>query len=175
MRPWKKLKEEPYKAGFRKMIKRWFEMPNGQTEEFDIANNEEVVCCLALTTDQQVILTKQFRPAQERILLELPGGGLESEETPEEAMSRELLEETGYTGNMQFVAKSLASGYDTLVRYNFVITDCQKIQEPNEEDTRGTAETILMSISDFKKHLKSAELTDVATGYLGLEYLELIK
>lgn len=175
MDDWTKISEVSYGAGYRKMLKKTFAMPNGNTEDFDIVKNGEVVCCLALTSDSRVILTKQFRPAQEKILMELPGGGMEKGETPERAMARELLEETGYAGDAQLVCKSLSSGYDTLVRYNFVVTDCKKIQESSEEDTRGPAETILMPLEQFKKHLKSAELTDVATGYFGLEYLGLVK
>jgi ADP-ribose pyrophosphatase len=174
MELWKKLKEVPYRAGYRKLIKRTFQLPGGQVADFDLNNGGSVVCVLAITSQTKVVLAKQFRPAQERILLELPGGSMEAGKQPEEAVKRELLEETGYAGNVQFVAKSLQSAYDTLVRYNFVATDCHKIQDP-KHDPLEPIEVVEMSLEDFKQHLRSGEMTDVATGYLGLESLKLLQ
>ncbi|MCJ7531963.1 MAG: NUDIX hydrolase [Anaerolineales bacterium] len=43
------------------------------------------------------MLVKQFRPALNKITLELPSGAIDSGETPSDAALRELYEETGYT------------------------------------------------------------------------------
>ncbi|MCU1232960.1 MAG: hydrolase [Candidatus Solibacter sp.] len=51
---------------------------------------------VAVTEDQQVLIVRQYRPAIERYTLELPSGLIDPGETPTEAASRELLEETGY-------------------------------------------------------------------------------
>ena len=172
IKTWKKIKEEPYKSGYRKMVKRVFEMPNGKIAEYDLINGGAPVCVFAVTKDQKVILVRQFRPAQERLLLELPGGGIEKGETPEQAAKRELSEETGYTGEFHFLGKSLQSAYDTLVRHNFIAVNCEKIQNTTDFEFEET-EPVEMTIEEFKKHLHSCELTDVATGYMGLEYLKL--
>jgi ADP-ribose pyrophosphatase len=50
---------------------------------------------LAVTTDGMIPLVRQFRPAVETMVLELPSGGIDAGETPEAAARRELLEETG--------------------------------------------------------------------------------
>ncbi len=50
---------------------------------------------LAVTTDGMIPLVRQFRPAVETMVLELPSGGIDASETPEAAARRELLEETG--------------------------------------------------------------------------------
>lgn len=57
------------------------------------------VLVLATTSDEQVILVKQFRPAIGAITLELPAGAVDPGEAPEDAAKRELLEETGYVCN----------------------------------------------------------------------------
>ncbi len=170
---WKKMKEITYRSGYRKMVKRSFELPDGKVTDYDLISSGKVVCVLALTKNMDVVLAKQFRPAQEKVLFELPGGGVDDDETPEQAIKRELLEETGYSGDFTFVCTSLQSAYDTLVRYNFVAINCEKIQEPALDEFE-FIETVEMPLVDFKKHLRSGEMTDVATGYIGLEYLKLL-
>ena len=50
---------------------------------------------LAVTEDGRIPLVRQFRPAVETHVLELPSGAIDPGETPAEAARRELLEETG--------------------------------------------------------------------------------
>ncbi|MFA6493146.1 MAG: NUDIX hydrolase [Patescibacteria group bacterium] len=174
IKPWKKLKEEKYNAGYRKIIKKTFELPTGKTADFDIVDGGDVVCVLALTKEKKIILAKQFRQGQEKVLLELPGGGLLEKENPEEAMTRELLEETGYKGNLNFIGTSFSDAYMKRVRSHFVATDCVKIQEPKYEETEFT-EGVELTLEDFMKHLHKGELTDGETAYRGLEYLGLLR
>jgi ADP-ribose pyrophosphatase len=68
--------------------------PRGR-ETFWAVRTHEYVAALAVTTGGQIPLVRQFRPAVEEELLELPSGSVEAGESPEEAMRRELLEETG--------------------------------------------------------------------------------
>jgi len=171
--PWQKLAEQNLQLGHRKVLRRTFRMPDGHVEDFDIKHEPHVVCILAITSDQQVILARQFRPGPEQILLELPGGGIETSETPQQAIERELLEETGYTGRVNYIGKSLDCAYTTLIRHNFIATDCVKVKEP-ETGTGEYTETVTMSLVDFREHLHRGQLTDIETGYLGLDYLGLL-
>ncbi|MFA6422343.1 MAG: NUDIX hydrolase [Candidatus Buchananbacteria bacterium] len=170
---WKKIKEEPFNAGYRKLLKKTFQLPNGQVKDFDIKREGPAVCILALDEDKNVILTKQYRPGMEKILLEMPGGVVEKNEKPEEAVKRELLEETGYAGDIKFVGTSYDCAYSTMVRYNFVATGCQKIAEQNLDESE-FIEVIKISLPDFRNHLRSGELTDVESGYMGLDFLNLL-
>ena len=51
---------------------------------------------LAINKKKEIILVKQVRPAAEKHTLELPGGLVENNLNPKEAVKRELHEETGY-------------------------------------------------------------------------------
>lgn len=52
---------------------------------------------LAITKEGKVIALNVYRPALDCISLEIPGGCMDpSDKTPEDAIARELLEETGY-------------------------------------------------------------------------------
>jgi ADP-ribose pyrophosphatase len=51
---------------------------------------------VAFTAEGRVLCVRQYRPAVERVTLELPSGLVDPGETPAEAARRELIEETGY-------------------------------------------------------------------------------
>jgi len=55
----------------------------------------DYVTALARTKDGQIIVLRQYRPAVEKFTYELPSGHMEKGETPEQAIVRELEEETG--------------------------------------------------------------------------------
>jgi ADP-ribose pyrophosphatase len=61
----------------------------------DVVDHPGSVCVLALTPEDRIVFVRQYRPAIERVTLELPGGRCRPGETPEEAARREMEAETG--------------------------------------------------------------------------------
>ncbi len=55
------------------------------------------VAVAALTEDNRMILTRQYRHPLRKLIHDLPAGGMHGGESPEQAALRELEEETGYT------------------------------------------------------------------------------
>ncbi len=51
---------------------------------------------LPITSDNRIVVVRQYRPMVEAYTLELPSGHVDAGYTPEEAARQELLEETGY-------------------------------------------------------------------------------
>ena len=167
------LSDEPLHRGYRKINKRVYRLSDGSEADYEVFMGGQSVCVLALTPAQEVLLVRTFRPGPEKVLLELPGGGCDKDEVLEEAMARELLEETGYRGNIRYLGTSYADAYSTTIRNNFVATDCRQVQDiPNID--REPTELVLMSLGEFRDHLRSGELSDVATGYMGLDALGLL-
>ena len=171
---WKKLKQEPiFDSGYRKLIRKTFELPNGKTHEFDIKDESLIVCILGLTKENNIVLVKEFRPGMEKELMELPGGLVEDNEEPLLAAKREFLEETGYSGDFQFVGTNYNCAYSNRVKYNFVATNCYK-KQTQKLDPVEFAEVVELSLDKFREHLRKGELTDTETGYLGLDFLKLL-
>ena len=135
---WKKINEKEYKAGFRKMLKRTYKMPDGREEVFDIRNESPSVSVLALTPDKQVIIAKQYRPGPEMVVLDLPCGAIEKNETPLKAATRELLEETGYG-----ISTYIVDGKDNVLE---VRPDTKMVYSPNSN--------IQWSYEQFMKEFK---------------------
>src|SRR5947209_2381816 len=71
-------------------------LPDGRTTVREIVVHPEVVAILPVTDDGRLVLVRQYRKAAERVLLEFPAGGVDDGETAEEAVRREMIEETGY-------------------------------------------------------------------------------
>jgi len=150
-----------------------FKLPNNKISDFYIKAEASPVCVLALTKKKEVILVKQYRPGPDKVFLELPGGGIENKETAIQAAARELLEESGYRGKMKLVTRCYDCGYSKMHRWCFVATDCEPIKAQNL-DEHEFLEVKLLSLNNFRKLLRSGELTDVEVGYLGLDYLGLL-
>ncbi|MBE6538852.1 MAG: NUDIX hydrolase [Ruminococcaceae bacterium] len=71
-------------------------LPNGAESIREIVHHKGAVCVIPVTDDGDVVCVKQFRYAHGEVLLEIPAGKLEINDTdPEEAARRELEEETG--------------------------------------------------------------------------------
>ena len=172
---WEKQNETPYqlRAGFGKIISKTFRLPNGDIADYDIRDQGEAVCVVPLTPDNKVILAKQFRPGPEQVLLELPGGGVDAGETPEAAIRRELLEETGYTGSFQLAGTNYHCAYSNALRYNYIATNCHKVQEPHYFDAN-IIEVVEMPLPEFRVFLKSGEMTNVEGGYMCLDVMGLL-
>jgi len=170
---WQKRMETEVFASFRRISRKTFVLPNGTEANFEIKQEPRAACVLALTTRDTVLLVQQFRPGPEAVLLELPGGGVNPGEDPAEAAARELLEETGYRGEMELAGSSWHCAYSTMRKYHFVARHCVKVQEPTPDDYEFLA-VVEMPLADFKQHMRSGNLTDVAGAYMGLEKLNLL-
>jgi 8-oxo-dGTP pyrophosphatase MutT (NUDIX family) len=70
----------------------------GTQREFVTLNAHDWVNVVALTTEDRVVLVRQFRFGINDLSLEVPGGVIEAGEDPIAAGVRELAEETGYIG-----------------------------------------------------------------------------
>lgn len=151
-----------------------FRLPSGRETDFFISTGHPSIACLALTKDKQVILIREFRPGPAEVLLELPGGGVNVGESLETAIARELLEETGYRGEVTVLTSVLPSAYANYTKNAAIIVDCVKVTEPKREDNGEEVEVVLLSLEDFRRHIRSGHMTDVEIAYLGLDYLGLL-
>ena len=78
------------------IAKRVGEPGSDESEVHYVVQPPDYVTVLAVTADGRIPMVRQYRPAPEREMLELPSGHVDPGESPEAAARRELHEETGY-------------------------------------------------------------------------------
>ena len=154
-------------------MRKEFILPNNRKSQFDIYYDKESACIVAFTPDKSVILVRQYRPGPEKILLELPGGAVSPGEKPEEAIRRELLEEAGYSGEIQLVGSNYCSSLSDGIRYNFVGFNCVQTQAPSP-DKEEFIEVVHLNLEEFIQLVRSGQMTNVDGAYMVLHSLNLL-
>lgn len=71
-------------------------LPNGDTSDREIVEHGSAIVVVPIDDHGRILMVRQYRKAIEQALLELPAGGMDPGETPEEAVLREMQEETGF-------------------------------------------------------------------------------
>jgi 8-oxo-dGTP pyrophosphatase MutT (NUDIX family) len=98
LKPWEIIsteQEESYRV-FSLRIDKARSPRTGQTHSFFILDTPAWVNLIPITPQGQVVLIRQYRHGIREITLEIPGGLVESGDSPQAAAERELHEETGY-------------------------------------------------------------------------------
>ena len=113
------------------------EMPNGHiVQDYYVLEYNNWVNAVAVTEEGSIIMVKQYRHAASIVSLEIPGGVIEDGEEPENAIKRELLEETGYqfkTFELLSVVYANPSTANNLT-YCYLATGGVKVQEQHLDE-----------------------------------------
>ena len=104
----------------------------------EIVEHSDCVAIIAIDADDNVLLVEQFRKPVEKILLEIPAGGIDPGEDPAATVCREMREETGYLPRKveRLGGFYSAPGYCSEYLYLYLATDL--VSDPlHAEDTEG--------------------------------------
>ena len=116
------------------------ELPDGRImPEYYVLEYPDWVNVLALTTDGQMVMIRQYRYGLGQAGFELVAGVIDEGETPEQAARRELLEETGFGGGEWQEVMTLSANPSTTnnLTHCFLATGVERIStqqlEPPED------------------------------------------
>ena len=174
MKPWQRIEPtNQTKVGWRTITSKTFRMPDDSTAVFDTLHpdGQEFAGVIALTPDNKVIITHQFRPGPEKIMQELPGGFVDKGETPEIAVRRELLEETGYqAGALEYLGGYCKDVYMNATWHAFIARGCKKVAEIAAEQDEHI-ELDLISIPHLIANAKAGRMLEQATVLMAYDRL----
>jgi 8-oxo-dGTP pyrophosphatase MutT (NUDIX family) len=111
--------------------------PNsGHEHTFDLLESVDWVNVIALTTEGNAVLIRQYRHGTREVTCEIPGGAVDPGETPLEAARRELLEETGYKAETweQIGVVQPNPAFQTNSTYTFLATDAHPAEAPTPDE-----------------------------------------
>ena len=134
---------------------KWFQVEakhvGGEAEPYYSLKLPDYVSILAYTEQGQVVLVRQFRPAIEATILELPSGLVDSTDGPEATARRELEEETGYKAGEMVHLGTLYSDVGRLQNrlWCYLAKNVRSI--PGWKTEEPGIEVVLMSAADLAK------------------------
>lgn len=139
------------------------ELPNQKYSKREIVEHSGAVGILGITKDNKIILVKQFRKPVEEVLLEIPAGKIEANESPENCALRELKEETGFsTNNMKKILEFFTTpGFSNEIIHIYLATDLQEgVSNPDEDEY---IETVYLTLNESLEKIIKGEIKDSKT------------
>ena len=152
-------------------------LPDGAVKDpYYVLERPDAAIIFPLTSDGDVILVRQYRPAIERMELGLPAGLVEDGEEPEKAARRELLEETGYAGGEWEPLGALASSPSLKDNWAYLFL-ARGVREtaPPDPDEHETIEVVRVPLERVAGLVRAGEVVSssgVAAVMLALGRLE---
>jgi 8-oxo-dGTP pyrophosphatase MutT (NUDIX family) len=113
-------------------------LPNGRVnDEFYVLEYPDWINVIAVTTDGDMVMVRQYRHGLQRTSYELCAGVIEQGETPEQAARRELAEETGYTGGewREYMVLSANPSTSTNLTHSFLAVGVSKTEVQHLDET----------------------------------------
>jgi ADP-ribose pyrophosphatase len=136
------------------------EMADGRRTSREIVEHSPGITVVPLDGDGNVLMVRQYRKPVEQFLLELPAGGIEAGESPEEAATRELQEEIGFVPRLlePMGGAFLAPGYSSEYLHYFLALDLA----PGRLTAEDTAEieVVKVPLNDIPARIASGEICD---------------
>ena len=142
---------------------KYLRQADGSTRLREIVEHAPGAAVVAIDAQGLVLLVRQFRPAVEAHLLELPAGLVDPGEQPIECARRELAEETGYTADQlaPLVSFYTSPGFTNELIQIFVASELREsVVEADEEEQ---IELVRMPLQRAIDQVLQGEISDAKT------------
>lgn len=152
-------------------------LPKGGTGKRELVFHNGGVGLLAITSENKIVLVKQFRKPLEKVVLEIPAGKIENGEghSPAETGVRELEEETGYRAQRleHLTSMYLSPGFSNEMLHVYHAIDLEKVEHPLPQDEDEVLEIFELTLTEAKEKMATQEICDAKTIF-AIQYWELL-
>lgn len=144
------------------------ELYDGSKTTFEKAARSDTVVVFPILDDGRILLIEDEQPVQKKLLTAV-AGRVDPGETPDEAVRREMLEETGYAADRY----ELISEVQPILKvdwtvYTYIARGCKKVKEPDP----GPGEIITPKPMTLDELLDAGIGRDLAGGEFRIMLLE---
>ena len=156
-------REEVYKGKIFTVVQDEIEFENGKKAKWDLVMHNGACAIVPLTDQQEVILVRQYRNAEDGDVLEIPAGKLEKGEEPLTCAKRELEEEIGYRAGAieKICAMYTAVGFSDEKLHLYIATELVKSKQSLDEDEY--IELVTYPLEEAIKMIFTGEIKDSKT------------
>lgn len=145
-------------------------MPDNRESGFEIIRHPGGAAALPILDDGRLLLIRQFRPAAQDYIYEIPAGRLEIGEDAADCVERELEEEVGYRPqqleSLGYVYSSV--GFCNEQIYLFIATELKQTQTAHEPDE--FIEPLVVTLDEALEMISTGKITDAKTQIALLRY-----
>ena len=150
------------------LYKDTMEYPDGSMHECDYVHHKRGygACVIPVLPVCRIVLVRQFRPAVDEVILEIPAGGIEKEDKDTLVCAkRELTEETGYTSNdfSHLLRVQVAVAYCNEWLDIYLAKDCQKAQSGQILDQGEDINVEIYTLDELLDKVYNFEIKDSKT------------
>lgn len=155
--------ETVYDGKLFKVVKETVRLHDGKERLREVVVHPGAVALVAVDADGSLLLVRQYRRAANKVLLEIPAGTREPDESAEECAKRELIEETGYTAGTvtRLGGFYSAPGFCTEFLDCFLLTDLTEEKGAADEDENIELERL--TIEEALSAIRRGEIQDAKT------------
>jgi len=131
----------------------------GNVHEFQVLRSPDWVAVVALTSDDKMVMVRQFRHGTRELSLEPPGGLVKGGKTPEQSGLEELEEETGYRASSLELLGWMhpMPALFTNRLYVYLARDCQPTGRLDPDETE-EVETVLVPVQEVREYVRSGKI-----------------
>jgi len=158
------IKSSPlFEGSFLSLARETYLNDQGFQYDRDIIYHSDAAVILPFSYPDTLYLIKQYRYAAKEVLIEVPAGCLEQGETPEQAASRELKEETGFLAHsFTYFGKAYAMPGSCTECLHFFLAQ-EWVTGPTFFDQDEQIELVSFSILEVKNMIKKGVIKDAKT------------
>jgi ADP-ribose pyrophosphatase len=161
IKKWELLAEEDISPSrFFPLFKHKVKLSNEKViDDFYLSRLGDVSMVIPITKDKKIVFVRQYKHGAGDILIELPAGRINKNETSKENAMRELIEETGYTPSkiIEVGSKVIPSPTkDTTKVFGFIALDLVKGEQNLDENE--DIEVLEIPIDEIDDYISSGKI-----------------
>ena len=148
------------------------ELSGGRQTTREVVEHDDCVAIVAVDGEDNVLLVKQFRKPVEKELLEIPAGGIDPGETPDDCVRREMREETGFLPRKVVKLGGFYSspGFCTEYLYLYLATDL--VHSPLQAEDTESISLVRRQLTEIPELIASVAIVDAKSIAGLLAFLE---